>query len=123
MGARRSRRAEPIPLGLTTEADCDGAMRLNVVGEIDMATVDPLTDTMISIIRGQKPKRLVVNFADVAFLDSLGVSALVAAWHLASTSDVDFAVTNCRPNVLRVLEITGLVKALNALPPEQTSRS
>jgi len=33
---------------------------------------------------------------------------------------VDFAVINCRPNVLRVLEITGLAKALHAVPPDQT---
>jgi anti-sigma B factor antagonist len=118
MSAEPSRRVEPVPLGLTTHADPDGTVRLAVVGEIDMATVDPLTDAIISIVRGQSPRRLLVDFAQVGFLDSCGVSALVAAWHLAGTSQVDFAVINCRPNVLRVLELTGMAKALKATPPD-----
>jgi anti-anti-sigma factor len=119
MSAEPRRRVEPVPLGLTTQTDADGTVRLAVVGEIDMATVDPLTDTMIAILRGQSPTRLLVDFTQVGFLDSCGVSALVAAYHLAETSQVDFAVTNCRPNVLRVLEITGMAKSLNATPSDQ----
>lgn len=126
MCAEPSRHLEPIPLQLTTHASGDGTMRLAVGGEIDIATVGPLADAMTGIITGittgitigittdQRPKRLVVDFAEVTFLDSSGVSALVAAWRLASVSQIEFVVVNCRPNVLRVLEITGMAKALTA---------
>jgi anti-sigma B factor antagonist len=119
MSAETSRRVAPVPLRLTRQADADDTVRLAVAGEIDLATVDPLTDLMIEIIKVDQPAHLVVDFAEVAFLDSSGVSALVAAWHLASVGQVGFAVVNCRPNVLRVLEITGMAKALTTGSPDQ----
>jgi anti-sigma B factor antagonist len=115
MSTQPSRQLQPVPLRLTTHRGADGAVRLTVAGEIDLATVDPLADAMTSIIDATpQPGRLVVDFADVTFLDSSGVSALVAAWRLASAREVDFRVTDCRPNVLRVLEITGMAKPLTA---------
>lgn len=118
MSVEPSRRVAPVPLRLTRHADGD-TVRLAVAGEIDLATVDPLTDAMIEIIKDDRPAHLVVDFAEVAFLDSSGVSALVAAWHLASVDQVGFTVVNCRPNVLRVLEITGMAKALTTGSPDQ----
>jgi anti-anti-sigma factor len=112
MSAEPSRRVAPVALRLTTHADGNGTVRLAVAGEIDLATVGPLADAMIEIIKDDRPAHLIVDFAEVAFLDSSGVSALVAAWQLASVGQVGFTVTSCRPNVLRVLEITGMAKAL-----------
>lgn len=116
MCAEPSRHLEPIPLQLTTHAGGDGTVRLAVGGEIDIATVGPLADAMTGIITGiitdHRPRRLVVDLAEVTFLDSSGVSALVAAWRLASASQIEFVVVNCHSNVLRVLEITGMAKAL-----------
>lgn len=114
MSPEPSRHLEPVPLGLVTHATDDGEVRLAVAGEIDIATVDPLADAMIGIIRDRRPVRLVVDFTEVTFLDSSGVAALVAAWRSAAASQIDFTVVNCGPNVLRVLEITGMVQALAA---------
>jgi anti-anti-sigma factor len=119
MSPEPSRRLEPVPLRLTTHLTADGEARLAVAGEIDIATVAPLADAMIGIIRDQRPVRLVVDFAEVTFLDSSGVAALVAAWRSASASQTDFTVVNCGPAVLRVLEITGMVQALTAGAADQ----
>jgi anti-sigma B factor antagonist len=118
MSNERSRRLGPVPLRLTRQTDA-GEVRLAVAGEIDIGTVDPLADAMAGIIRDQRPQRLVVDFAQVTFVDSSGVAALLAAWRAASASQIDFAVVNCGPNVLRTLEITGTVQALTAGPPDQ----
>ncbi len=112
MSPEPSRHLEPAPLRLTTHPTADGGVRLAVAGEIDIATVDPLADAMSGIIRDRRPVRLDVDFAEVTFLDSSGVAALVAAWRAASADRIDFAVVNCGPNVLRVLEITGMVQML-----------
>jgi anti-anti-sigma factor len=117
MSPEPSRHLEPIALQLTTYATADGGARLAVAGEIDIATVDTLADAMTGIIRDRRPVRLDVDFAEVTFLDSSGVAALVAAWQLASADRIDFTVVNCCPNVLRVLEITGMVQALTASAP------
>jgi anti-sigma B factor antagonist/stage II sporulation protein AA (anti-sigma F factor antagonist) len=117
MSPEPSRHLEPIPLRLTTYATAGGGVRLAVAGEIDIATVDPLADAMLGIIRDRQPVRLDVDFAEVTFLDSSGVAALVAAWQSASADRIDFTVVNCGPNVLRVLEITGMVQSLTGSAP------
>jgi anti-anti-sigma factor len=113
MSPEPPRHPEP-QLRLATYATADGGVRLAVGGEIDISTVDPLADALTEIIRDRRPVRLDVDFAEVTFLDSSGVAALVAAWRSASADRIGFAVVNCDPNVLRVLEITGMVQALTA---------
>jgi anti-sigma B factor antagonist len=120
MSLEPSRHLEPLHLRLTTHATADGGVRLAVAGEIDIATVDQLTDVLTEIIRNRRPARLDVDFAEVTFLDSSGVAALVAAWRSASADRIGFAVVNCDPNVLRVLEITGMMQALTASAPAGT---
>jgi anti-anti-sigma factor len=72
------RHLDAIPLALLTTTDRDGGVRLAVGGEVDMATVSPLAATMASILDRPDTPQLVVDFADVTFLDSTGIATLLA---------------------------------------------
>jgi anti-sigma B factor antagonist len=113
MGIDRSQHPVPLRLSLFPGGP-DRATRLVVGGEVDIATVGPLAETMTSILRDRQARQLVVDFAEVRFLDSSGIAALMSAYRLARAQQVGFTLVNCRPNVLRVLEITGVDKALTA---------
>jgi anti-anti-sigma factor len=102
----------PTALRLDRSTDDEGTARLRVAGEVDMATVGPLVAHMDSILRDPFVRHLVVDLGGVGFLDSSGIEALVSALRLGQTRHVGVQVVNCRPNVQRVLEITGVDKVL-----------
>ena len=87
---------------------------LAIKGEIDLATVGPFHDLLRWILEDWLIAQLVVDMADVTFMDARGVAALAAGRHIADVRDVRFSVVNCRRPVRRVLEITGVDKMLSA---------
>jgi anti-anti-sigma factor len=100
------------PVGLTRTQSGDGSARLAVTGEIDLATVDRFSAAMTGLLAEGHTSRVIVDFEQVTFLDSSGVAALMAARRLADQGRMDFVVVNCRSTIRRVLEITGVYKAL-----------
>jgi anti-sigma B factor antagonist len=116
VGSDRGRRTNPDGLRLTSSSS-GGVVRLAVAGEVDAANVDELTRAMSSIIRAQQPRRLVVDIADVTFLASTGIGALVAAHRLGRERRTELVVVNCRPAAVKVLEITGVYKVLTSGDP------
>ena len=103
---------QPVPLLLATSQERDETVRLAVSGEVDIATVDPLREAMTAVLKDRQVTRLVVDFAEVAFLDSTGIAALMAAYRLAQAREVDFEVVRCRPQARRVIEVIGVDKFL-----------
>jgi anti-anti-sigma factor len=99
-------------LRIDSSARSDGTVRLAVGGEVDIATVGPLAEAMTAILHDPQLRRLMVDLGEVTFLDSSGISALVSAYRLAVAGEVGFVVVNCRTNVLRTLEITGVDRIL-----------
>lgn len=102
----------PVPLVLTRARVGDGTARLSVSGEVDMATAGQLSTALADALGEPRMTRLVVDLDQVTFLDSTGVAALLAARRQADGSGIGFVVANCRDMVRRVLEITGVYKAL-----------
>jgi anti-sigma B factor antagonist len=109
---RGSRFDGPAPLRVSGSADPAGTVRLAVDGEVDIASADVLQDAMTAVLHDRTVGRLVVDFAGVEFVDSTGIAALMAAYRLAAAGPTEFVVVNCRPQALRVLEITGVDKLL-----------
>ena len=62
-------------------------------------------------------RRLVMNLAEVGFIDSAGVSALVSIREQAARFGVDMTLANTSGAVQRVLDLTGLGWPTNARLP------
>ena len=101
----------PVPLVFAISQDRDATV-LAIKGEIDLATVAPFHDLLRWILEDWLIARLVVDLADVTFLDARGVATLASGRQLADVRNVDFSVVNCWRTVRRVLEITGVDKML-----------
>jgi anti-sigma B factor antagonist len=54
--------------------------------------------------------------ADVSFMDSTGITALVVAFKQCETTGVELRILTPSPSVTRVLEITGLRDVLHVIP-------
>ena len=84
-------------------------MKLVLSGEIDVVERDDLTALLTAAAQEARAegRPLVVDLGAVTFMDSTGISCLIAASnHLASPTDLH--LVNVPRNVFRLLEITGL---------------
>jgi anti-anti-sigma factor len=85
-------------------------------GEIDITTVEMLSDTLATVLRQEMPLYIDVNLADVTFMDSSGVNALMACRAVAEPAGCRITVSHPRPTVHRLFTVTG-VGHLFGLPP------
>ncbi|SCL20917.1 anti-sigma B factor antagonist [Micromonospora rhizosphaerae] len=92
-----------------------GRVVLAPVGEIDMAGVRQLERALDAVLDRPGVVEVVVDLAEVAFLDSSGVATLLRAAAEAVGRGATLRVTNPRPVVARVLRITA-VDILLGLP-------
>jgi anti-anti-sigma factor len=101
-------------LSLTRSNTSHGAVRLTASGEIDICNVDRLRTTIETIVNDPATERLTVDLADLDYIDSMGVSALIAGLRLSQQNGTALSVVNPRGEVLRVLQILGLDRVLVA---------
>jgi anti-anti-sigma factor len=77
---------------------------ITVAGEIDMAG-GPLLDSAISQCEGDGP--LVIDLAEVSFIDSSGLRSLLEASRRARARGSVIQLRQVGPEVARLLDITG----------------
>ena len=80
---------------------------VDVEGEIDVFTAPTLRGTLIGLIQEGK-HRIIVNLADVGFMDSTGLGILVGALKRMKEREGELAIAGAHGTVLRVLNVTGL---------------
>ena len=100
----------PPPLSVTVHMD-DTRVRVDVAGEVDTASITRLQDALDDALSGH-PTGVIVNLADVTFMDSSGINTLIRAYNTATRTGTTLTVINCPPIVRRVLTITGVFDLL-----------
>lgn len=83
---------------------------VKVLGEIDLATAPQLGDQLAEL--PPDCGTVIVDLSEVTFLDSTGLSVLVANWKRFSNDEEkgDLRLVVNRPAIQRVLEVTGLAQ-------------
>jgi len=84
---------------------------VNVGGDVDTYTSPELARVLDEVIRGGVPE-VVVDVAEVTFLDSSGLSALIGGAKQARAHGASLKVARPGPNVARLFEIAGLNEIL-----------
>lgn len=75
-------------------------------GELDLGSADVLCDALEAIeIAGFDP--LIIDMAEVGFLDCSGLSVLLGAYNRACRDDRGLFITNAQPAVRRIFTLTG----------------
>ena len=113
----------PEAMSSETSAELDTDVRaeggravLAVGGEVDVATAERFRS---ALLEAQRSPRVLVDLSAVTFIDSAGVNALVGAYHRVPAGG-ELRVVGLRPNVRRVLEITGLLALLGGDAQDET---
>ncbi|WP_165978253.1 STAS domain-containing protein [Actinomadura darangshiensis] len=94
------------PLEVTTRPD-GGRAVLRLCGELDIACSDDLR-RHLNEARREHGDHLVLDMTDLEFMDSHGLSVIVAYYKSATAAGGSLVLAGPRPIVRRALEITGL---------------
>ena len=88
---------------------------VTIVGSVDGLTAGALQTALEGQIHGGKA-RLVADFTAVDYASSAGLRTLLAAMKEARRAGGDFRLAAVRPDVLRVLELSGFTSILKLFP-------
>lgn len=86
----------------------DGVHVITLHGDLDLANARRVRDVLVDVAGST----VVVDLADLGFLDSSGIAALLGARSRILASGNQFQVRGARGIVRRVLEVTGLAHLL-----------
>jgi anti-anti-sigma factor len=89
----------------------DGAVVVDVRGEVDIESTDRLRRILSDAAR-LHPPRIVVDLLHVTFIDSTGLSAIMAGRSAAQSVGVGYAVRHASGFVASQLRHTGLDEGL-----------
>ena len=84
---------------------------LTVTGEVDFAVSDRLAGDLHALIAG-RPETALVDLADMSFIDSTGIGALVGAHLHAVARDVHLVIVPPPGRVFRTFQACGLDRVL-----------
>jgi anti-sigma B factor antagonist len=89
---------------------------VRVVGEVDLATAPTLRERLGEI--PAETETVIIDMSEVSFLDSTGLSVLVASWKRFGEADEhrNFRLVVNRPAIQRVLDVTGLTQVFGVFP-------
>ena len=99
-------------LSITTVEEGE-ARRVLVVGEVDVSCADELRQAIDAQLGELSAGELVIDIAEVPYIDSTGIGVLVGAAHRAGEKGVTLAVARPQRNVARVLGLLGVQADLN----------
>jgi anti-anti-sigma factor len=95
------------------EPQQDAAVVVRLSGDVDLSVSPMLEEVLIEVLRGGAG-RVIVDLRDLRFMDSSGINALVRGYRMAADGGRTLSVCNATGMVARVLEITGVARALAA---------
>ena len=101
--------ANPLPsnqeLQLSTEKKADETI-IRASGRITSSTANLLQSTVRGLIPGAK--RIVLDMAEVHYIDSSGIGALVSVYLAASRAQCDMELANPQPRIRDLFELSRL---------------
>lgn len=86
----------------------DGVYVLHVTGALDLETVDQLRTAACGQLDGDGCVELIIDAAELSFIDSTGIGCLVDISNRARSAGTRFGMTNLEPQVARVLDLVGM---------------
>lgn len=98
----------------------DGAVIVDLFGEIDMHRAPELSEALARVT-SSRPKKLVLNFTDVKYIDSTGLGTLVYILRQVSAYKGKMAMIGLSPAVRSVFEVTRLLSVFSVHDSEDAA--
>jgi anti-sigma B factor antagonist len=106
-----------VSLTIETSTLAGGVVEISPRGEIDVETAHEVREAVAAQLSHGRPARIELDMHGVTFIDSVGISALVAAFQITSVGGVKLVVTKPSRFAHRQLWVTGLLGLFGAPEP------
>jgi anti-sigma B factor antagonist len=107
-----SRVPEEIVAHLSRAGD---AVTVSLQGEVDVLTVDQVRQALSEALAAG-PRSITVDMADLSFIDSTGLGALVFGFQRSRDAGVAFRLARPSAGVRQVLVLSGLLEVVELTP-------
>jgi anti-anti-sigma factor len=108
----QERASAVVGVSYSTKRARRGVVIVSVSGEIDAYSAPKLRGGIRAAMTEPDTKQVQVDLADVSFMDSYGVNALIRCRAEAGPRGILLVVANPQPEPLKVLDILGLIHVL-----------
>lgn len=100
-------------------------VRVAIRGDLDLKTADPLRDALDKLIDRYLDKDLVLDLADVDFIDSSGLGVILGRYRRLAAQNRTLSLQGVKPAVGAVLELAGIDAIINVVtqPPHGKSET
>lgn len=87
---------------------------VKIVGELDLATAPRLREALVDLSK-EGARQITIDLAEMEFIDSTGLSVLVAAWKRMRENGGDLALQSPNAAAMKVFEITGATRVFTII--------
>ncbi len=108
-------KVDPFAAFSATVSRLDGRVLVCLGGELDVYSSPHLRSTLLALIDGQGNLALVIDLADLQFIDSTGLSVLLTALRRSRAHGGDVVLRHPAPAILRLLKVTGMDRVFNVV--------
>src|SRR5687767_6517658 len=105
------------PLLRVERRDLDGVPHLELIGELDLSTIDPLK-LRLELVERDAPEAIVVDLRRVSFMDSMGLGILVSHRLRATQAGRRLLLVAGPKHVQDLFELTGLADQFDFVDPD-----
>jgi anti-anti-sigma factor len=108
------------PITFTVVTERDGPVIVALAGELDMVSAPAVREQLLSLLRPDA-SRLVIDMSAVTYADASGLAVLVSTQRRAVLLGGTLRLAALRPEVAKVMTVTGLSRHLAAYPTVQAA--
>ena len=98
---------------ILTFSNADDKMIVELVGELDHHSASELRNKIDDKMEVDGISKLILNFSGISFMDSSGIGAVIGRYKKLAAKGGTLCVTNLKPNVKRIFELSGLFKIID----------
>lgn len=99
----------------------DKLLNLEIDEEIDHHTTENLRRIADYEIQRRNPKKVILDFNNVFFMDSAGIGMVIGRYKTASMIGSKLEMKNVKENIKKIFEMTGVLKIIPIIEEENKS--
>ena len=96
----------------------DKLLLVELTEEIDHHTAEKIRRRVDYEIQKYLPRKAIFNFSGVTFMDSAGIGMIIGRYKLLSMLSGELEIINVKPQVEKILKMSGILKIINIYNPE-----